>query len=74
MIPEKGTNSLNDFILSGKGKGLSHLVIDDNLNRPNYLKDIFENEEKYLFLEKIFDSKNQSLNYKVKIFKINFNE
>jgi hypothetical protein len=40
---------------------------------PNFLIDVFENEKKYPYLIKEYDSKEDSnLNYHVKIFKINY--
>ena len=65
-------DSLEDFLEYGEDKGLSHLVIDDNENRADFLKNIFHNEEKYPFLERIFDSKQMNFNYNVKVFKIDF--
>lgn len=65
-------DSLGDFLDYGEQKGLSHLVIDDNVNRPDFLKNIFHNEEKYTFLELVFDSNQNNFNYHVKVFKIDF--
>lgn len=74
IIPTKGFDSLEKFITASRNEGLTHLVIDDNPSRPNFLKDVFHHEEKYPYLEKIFDSKLEGYNYHVKIFKINYNK
>ena len=65
-------DSLGDFLEFGEKKGLSHLVIDDNEIRPDFLKDVFHNEEKYPFLKIVFDSKENNFEYHVKVFRINF--
>jgi len=64
-------SSLSDFIDS-KERQLTHLVIDDNSNRPDFLQDAFENEKKYPYLIKEFDSRDLGYDYHVKIFKINY--
>jgi hypothetical protein len=72
IIPTKNFTSLSDYIESSKGKGLTHLVIDDSKKRPNFLSDVFWHEEKYPYLEKIFDSTEHSYKYHLKIFRINY--
>ena len=67
-----GTNSLEDFIKSGKEKGLDHIVIDDVKREPEFIQDIFLNEQEYPYLEKVFDSKKVGYDYHVKIFRIDF--
>lgn len=66
------SNSLEDFIKNGKEKGLDHIVVDDIERDPKFIQDVFLNEQKYPFLEKVFDSKREGYDYYVKIFKINF--
>ena len=39
--------SLNEFIDFGKNEGLTHIIADKNPNRPEFLKDVFNNEEKF---------------------------
>jgi len=66
-------DNLNEFISNSENIVLSHLVIDNDSNMPNFLIDVFENEKKYPYLIKEYDSKEDSnLNYHVKIFKINY--
>ena len=65
-------NSLNEFIDAGKNQGLTHIVVDGNENRPQFLKDVFKNEEKFTYLTKIYDSSKNGYEYHLKIFKINY--
>jgi hypothetical protein len=68
---EKG-KSLQEFIIESKEKGLSHIIIDDKNNRPTFMQEIFFEEEKYNFLEKVYDSKKHGFDYHVKVFKIDY--
>jgi len=63
-------DSLNEFIDYGKNEGLTHIVADENENRPQFLKDVFHNEEKYSYLIKVYDSSEQGYDYHLKIFRI----
>jgi len=65
-------DSLNEFIDYGKNEGLTHIVADYNENRPQFLKDVFYNEEKFPYLIKIYDSSEQGYDYHLKIFKIDY--
>ena len=63
---------MNEFIDSGKNEGLTHIVADKNPNRLEFLKDVFENEEKFPYLTKIYDSSEHGYEYHLKIFQINY--
>ena len=65
-------DSLNEFIDYGKNEGLTHIIVDENENRPKFLKDIFYDEEKFSYLEKIYDSSEYGYDYHLKIFKIDY--
>ena len=65
-------DSLDEFIGYGKNEGLTHIVTDHNENRPQFLKDVFYNEEKFPYLIKIYDSSEQGYDYHLKIFKIDY--
>ena len=65
-------DSLNKFIDYGKNEGLTHIVTDYNENRPQFLKDVFHNEEKFPYLTRIYDSSEQGYDYHLKIFKIDY--
>ena len=64
--------ALNEFISFDKNDGLTHVVVDNNPNRPEFLKDVFYNEEKFPYLIKIYDSSKQGYDYHLKIFKIDY--
>ena len=58
-----------DFIKFNSEKGLTHLLVT---KENDFFKDVFDNEEKYSFLEKIYDSEELGKISKHKIFKINY--
>jgi hypothetical protein len=72
IISYENENNLEDFILKSKDKGLTHIIIDDDQQRPDFLKEVFFEEEKYTYLEKIYDSKNNGFNHQLKVFEINY--
>jgi len=72
LIDTSGFYSLNEFIVYGERKGLTHIVVDDNQNRSEFLKDVFGNEEKYVYLSKIYDSSEHGYDYHLKIFRIDY--
>ena len=63
--------SLNEFINYGKNEGLTHLIADENENRPQFLKDVFKNEA-IPYLTKIYDSSEHGYQYHLKIFQIDY--
>jgi len=71
-IPTKSFNSLENYIMGSKDKGLTHIIVDDKKIRQGFLKDVFYHEENYIFLEKVYDSKMNGYNYHVKVFEINY--
>ena len=72
LIETYGFHSLNEFIVYGEREGLTHIVVDDNQNRSEFLKDVFGNEEKYVYLNKIYDSSEHGYDYHLKIFRIDY--
>jgi hypothetical protein len=72
IISYENENNLQDWILKSKDKGLTHILIDNNKQRPDFLKEIFFEETKYTYLTKIYDSKNQGFEYQLKVFEINY--
>jgi len=64
--------SLSGFLDTARSDGLEYLLVDDNPRRPEFIKDVIDNEHEYPFLEKIYDSKDDGLTYHVKIFKIDY--
>jgi len=68
----KGFDSLEIMLLEYEKDGLTHIVIDQNENRPDFLKHVFKNEKEYPFLIKEYDSDYDKMEYNVKIFKIDY--
>ena len=70
------TDTLDEYLILGKQKGLTHLVVDEKnypVYRMSFLKDVFENEEKYPYLIKQYDSAEHGFSYHAKIFKVDYN-
>lgn len=72
IIFTDGFRSINDYIMKGKDQGLTNLVIDGSNKNAEFLNDVFFNDEKYPYLEKIFDSSEHGYKYHLKIYKINY--
>ena len=66
------SNSIKEVIINGKEKGLTHLVIDDNPNRPQFILNVLSNEENFPYLIKQFDSIEKEYNYQLNIYKIDY--
>jgi hypothetical protein len=71
-IPNIENLDLNDFIEKNSKNNLTHIVIDDRENRPEFFKKLMNNEKSFKYLEKVYDSKDFGFNYHVKVFKINY--
>jgi hypothetical protein len=72
IISYENEDNIQDWISKSKDKGLTHILIDDYEQRPNFLKEVFFEERKYKYLEKIYDSKNEGFSYQLKVFEINY--
>jgi hypothetical protein len=72
IISYENDDNLESFILKSKNKGLTHIIIDNKQQRPDFLKEVFFEERKYTYLEKIYDSKNEGFDYQLKVFEINY--
>ena len=66
--------TINEIIKNAAKNEISYLGITEMGNDNEILSDIYHEEEKYHFLEKIYDSNDKLEKFKIKIFKINFNE
>ena len=64
--------TLNEFLIESKNSGITHLIVDGNENRANFLNSIYKNENDFPFLKKIYDSHENGLNYHVKIYLIDY--
>lgn len=71
-IPNIENLDLNDFIKKNSKNNLTHIVIDDRENRPEFFKKLMNNEKSFKYLEKVYDSKDFGFNYHVKVFEINY--
>jgi len=65
-------DSLSDVIELGKENGSTHLVIDDNQNRPQFIRDVLINENNFPYLIKEYDSLEEGYKYQLKIYKIDY--
>jgi len=76
------SDNLRDYLQISEEKEITHLVLDEYNNAPGKyrikhelglaLLDIFNQENKYPFLTKEYDSKENGFNYHIKIFKIDY--
>jgi hypothetical protein len=73
-------DNLIDYFQVLKKQKITHLILDENnmsqlINNELrlHLTDIFNHENKYPFLVKEYDSKENGFNYHVKLFKIDYN-
>ncbi|MDE1769764.1 MAG: glycosyltransferase family 39 protein [Thaumarchaeota archaeon] len=73
-ISTQGFDSLEKYIKDSKSKGLTHLVLDGDKDRPAFLNDVYFHDEKYPYLLKVYDSTDNKLKYHVKIYQINYNK
>ena len=71
VISTSNYENLENFI-SDSRKDLTHLIVDENPDLPEFLQDVYYNEEKYVYLIKEFDSKEMGFEHHIKLFKINF--
>ena len=67
-------DSIIDVIQHGKEVGLTHLIIDDNQNRPQFVKDVLIDENNFPYLIKEFDSLDHNYKYELRIYKIDYEE
>jgi len=76
IIPINNYEKIDDLLLNERKNDLTHIIADKSQSsksyRPEFLIKIFENENNYKFLEKIYDSKDDGFTYHMKIFKINY--
>jgi len=71
IIPTSNFENLESFIISSR-TDLTHLIIDDNPNLPNFLQKVYNNEEKYEYLNEVYNSKDENFKHQMKLFKIDF--
>jgi len=71
LIPVNENDSLETFIEKNIKK-LDHIVVDDRKDRPQFFEELFYNENRYEYLKKIYDSKEDGFEYHMKIFEIQY--
>ena len=71
VVHVKNEKNLEDFIFKNRNE-ITHIITDNNSDLPGFLQDIYNNEKKYKYLEKEFDSQDMGFNQQIKVFKINF--
>jgi len=64
-------NSIEELMEYLNEHKITHLVLDGT-DDPEIISDIFKNENKFIFLEKTYDSTEHGFNQNLKIFKINY--
>ena len=64
--------NMKDYFEFAQKQGLTYLVLDNYNLGNDYLKEIFQNEDKYTFLNKIYDSKESGYEHHIKVFEINY--
>jgi len=70
-FPTEGFISLEDYLTYSKEKGLTHLVVMEK-NKVRFLDEVFNNEERYPYLYKVFDSSDHGFKNQIRIYKINY--
>lgn len=67
------TDSIVEFLKNAEKQEITHLIIDNReQRRAQFVKEIFQNENEFPYLTKIYDSKENGFSYQVKIFEIDF--
>tara|TARA_B110001454_G_C12693401_1_gene423244 strand:+ start:21 stop:1640 length:1620 start_codon:yes stop_codon:yes gene_type:complete len=74
IIEPSNYDSLESFLFDPLHERISHLVVDGKNDRPEFLNKIFYEENKYPYLNKIYDSHEHNLSYHVKVFEIDYNK
>lgn len=70
-VPTTNYRDLESFISNSRAD-LTHLIVDNNADLPEFLQDVYYNEEKYEYLNKVFDSNDRGFEHQVKLFEIDF--
>jgi len=68
LVNSENYDNVDELI--GSNLDLTHIVVDDSIKRKPYLNQIFNEEKKFPFLIKEFDSSENEFSYHVKLFKI----
>ena len=71
VISTSNYENIENFISDSRGD-LTHIIVDDHIKLPRFLQEVFHNEEKFEYLDKVYDSKNSGFKHHMKLFEINF--
>ena len=71
IISTSNSENLESFITNSRGD-LTHIIVDDNPELPKFLQDVYYHEEKYNYLNEVFDSKDRGFKHQMKIYEIDF--
>ncbi len=71
IISTGDSKNLQSFINNSKDS-LTNIVVDKNSSLPEFLKDIYNNEDDYPYLIKIYDSNDDLIGHGIKLFKIDY--
>jgi hypothetical protein len=66
-----GFDTMEEFLQHYEGK-VTHIISDGKEGRPQFIKEIFEDEKKYPYLIKQFDSAENGYRYHVKVFSVDY--
>ena len=73
MIIQAGNfSSVTEFIDLYRDENLQYIVADDKKDRPKFLQEIYADEKKFPYLNKVFDSDSNGYDYSVKLFFIDY--
>ena len=76
IFPSTKYQKIEELLLNERNNGLTHIVAYKSQNQKNqrseFVVEIYENENQYQFLKKIYDSKENGFGYHMKIFEINY--
>lgn len=71
LISTKNSKSLEEFI-EANHQDLTHIITDSNLNLSQFILDVNNNENKFKYLIKIYDSKEIDSSFEFKVFEIDY--
>lgn len=71
ILSTSNSEDLESFITNSR-EDLTHLIVDDNPNLPKFLQEVYHNQEKYKYLNEVFDSKDMDFKHQMKLFQIDF--
>ena len=72
-IPTENHKNLKSFISNSK-EDLTHIIVDESSQIPEFLQQVYQNEKEYEYLRKVFDSTDEGYNHHVILFEIDFEE